>query len=408
MIRAVLNALSTVEIVLIFVGGSVALAIVMTFAIRKLVPDIADRQFEELAGGLRTVYELLFALILAFLIASVLGKFEDAEHVVDSEATSLALMLRANRAFPPEVEERLNAGMQVYITALVDDEWEKMRHGERSREASAALDSMYALYQGYRPADGVPDKFYDQALAQLATVAASRRDRLSLSEVGLPTILLVMLSLGAILLLAIEYRPRLAPASQAAFMGGLALVLSSTYLLTILLDYPFSGDVSVSSAPLNTGALAHFAQSLPREARDGDKPVKLTPQMLVGVWTADDYGTTVLRRSGGELRGAYRVGQGSVRGEVDPDGIFRGVWCEGSRRASKGDAGLVEWRLVRTRSGESILTGTWRSGFGHRRDGTFAAEGGWDMRKLKLDMAEDLVRRVSLAPASSYCHAPGH
>jgi hypothetical protein len=407
MIRDVLNALSTSEIVLIFVGGSILLAVAATFAVRKLVPDIAERQFEELASGLRVVYELLFALILAFVIASVLGKFDNAETVVDSESTSLALMLRANRAFPAEVEARLNAGMDAYITALVEDEWEKMRHGERSREASAALDSMYALYQDYRPADGVADKFYDQALANLATVAASRRDRLGLSEVGLPTILMLMLPLGAILLLVIEYRPQLSPLSQAAFMGALALVLSSTYLLTILLDYPFSGDVSVSSAPLNTGALAYFARSPAREAQDGDTQLKLTPRTLVGVWTADEFGTIVLRRSGGELRGAYRVADGTVRGKVERDGVFRGVWCEGSRRASSGDAGLVEWRLVRTRSGDRIVTGAWRNGFGHRRDGTFAADGGWDLHKLKLDMAEDLVRRLSRDPASSYCHAPG-
>ena len=130
-----------------------------------------------------------------------------------------------------------------------------MRHGERSREARGALDSLYALYQGYRPADGVPDKFYDQALEQLSTVASARRERLGLSEVGLPTILVVMLPFGAMLLLVLEYRPKLTPLAQAGFMASLALVVSSTYLLTILLDYPFSGDVSVSSAPLNTGAL---------------------------------------------------------------------------------------------------------------------------------------------------------
>lgn len=407
MIRDVLNALTTFEIVLIFVGGSIVLAIAIPIVIRKLVPDIGERQFEELASGLRVVYELLFALILAFVIASVLGKFDTADNVVDSEATSLALMLRANRAFPPQVEARLNAGMGDYINALVDDEWEQMRHGQRSREARAALDSMYALYQGYQPAAGVPDKFYDQALSQLATVAASRRERLSLSETGLPTILVLMLPLGAILLLILEYRPKLAPLSQAGFMGALALVLSSTYLLTILLDYPFSGDVSVSSSPLNTGALAYFATTPPREAQDGDTALKLTPRTLVGVWASDEDGTIVLRRSGGELRGAYRFGDGTLRGEVGRDGVFRGVWCENSRRVSRQDAGLVEWRLVRTRSGERIVTGTWGYGYRRRRDGTFKPAGGWDLTRLERDKAQDLQRRVRRSPASSYCHAPG-
>ena len=267
MAREILNALSTVEIVFVFVGGSIVLAIALTYAIRKLAPDVGERQFEELAGGLRIVYELLFALILAFVIASVLDKFNDAQTTVDSEATALALMLRDNRAFPSEREARINAGIDAYVDALVNDEWETMRHGDASREADAALDTVYALYQDYRPADGVADKFYDQALVQLDVVAAARRERLGISAARLPTILVLMLPIGALLLLVLEYRPKLTPLSQAGFMGTLALVLSSTYLLTILLDYPFSGDVSVGNEPLLSGSLAYLAGSEPREPR---------------------------------------------------------------------------------------------------------------------------------------------
>jgi hypothetical protein len=337
----------------------------------------------------------------------VLDKFNDAQTTVDAEATALALMLRDNRSFPSEREARINAGIDSYVDALVNDEWETMRHGRPSREATAALDTVYALYQDYRPADGVADKFYDQALAQLDVVAAARRERLGISAARLPTILVLMLPIGALLLLVLEYRPKLTPLAQAGFMGTLALVLSSTYLLTILLDYPFSGDVSVSSEPLQSGSLAYLAGSEPREPRRGDKPLRLTARALVGVWSSDDYGTIVLRRVAGEVRGAYRFANGSVRGDVDPDGVFRGVWCEGSRRVSRYDAGLVEWRLVRTASGSRIVTGVYGYGYDRRRDGTFAPAGGWDLHRLVRDKAQDLARRARRDPESSYCRAPG-
>jgi len=183
-------------------------------------------------------------------------------------------------------------------------------------------------------------------------------------------------------------------------------VLSATYLTTILLDYPFSGDVSVSSAPLKTGALA-YPDTQPRKAEDGDAQLKLTPQALEGIWSAPADDTTVLRRAGDEVRGAYRFGDGNVRGKIDPDGVFRGVWCEGTRRVANEDAGLVEWRLLRTRSGARIVTGIWSYGFQRRNNGTFAPAGGWDLRRLEIDQADDLVERVNSEPASSYCYAPG-
>jgi len=404
MARAVLNSLSTVQIVLIFVGGSVVLAISVAIAIRRAIPDIAEREFEELASGLRVVYELMFALILAFAIASVIDKFNDAEATVDTEATALSQMLRANRTFPIHLQSRLRDGIDDYISAVVEDEWETMREGRPSREASAALDTVYALYQGYAPAGSVAEKFYEQALAHLDVVATARRDRLGISTSRLPTILLLMLPVGALLLLVLEYRPHLRPRGQVAFMGTFSIVLSSTYLLTILLDYPFSGDVSVSNGPLRSGTLAYLADTPPRTPQKGDKPARFTSQSLTGIYTSDAYGTMVLRRKGNEIRGVYRTADGFVRGDVEPDGVFRGAWCEGSQRPAKFDGGILEWRLIETKSGELVIDGKWSFGYERRLDGTFQVFAGWDLHKLENDTARDLEDRLAREPESRFCH----
>jgi Protein of unknown function (DUF4239) len=403
-VRSVVNNLSTLQIVAIFVGGSVLLAISLAIAIRKAIPDIAEREFEELASGLRVVYELLFALILAFAIASVIDKFSDAEATVDTEATALSQMLRANRSFPPELQSRLRDGIDHYIAAVVGDEWETMSRGESSREASAALDTVSALYQAYTPASDNADKFHDIALQHLDVVATARRERLGISTARLPLILVLMLPVGALLLLILEYRPHLRPRGQVAFMGTFALVVSSTYLLTILLDYPFSGDFTVSHAPLESGNLAYLADHPPRRPQAGDKQLKLTPQALTGVFISDAYGAVVLRSSGNRIRGAYRTANGLVRGVVTPDGTFRGAWCEGSQDPDKFDGGSLEWTLIQTKSGERIIDGRWQFGYERRSDGSFTAEAGWDMHKLKNDTAQDLERRLARQPESAFCH----
>ncbi len=52
MARSLLNSFSTLQIMVNFAGGSVVVAVALALAIRKVVPDIAERQFEELADGL--------------------------------------------------------------------------------------------------------------------------------------------------------------------------------------------------------------------------------------------------------------------------------------------------------------------------------------------------------------------
>ena len=123
---------------LIFVIGSVALAIAVAVAIRRLIPDIAERQFEDIASGLRIVYELLFALILAFVIVPVLDTFNDAESTVGSEATALSQMLCNNLAFPADEQERLSKCIGAYVQAATEDEWPTMREGESTSASWSA------------------------------------------------------------------------------------------------------------------------------------------------------------------------------------------------------------------------------------------------------------------------------
>ena len=80
----------------VFVVGTVVLAVGLAIGIRTLIPDIAERQFEDMMDGLRVVYELLFALLLAFVVASVLDTFNQAESTVQQEASALSAMLRDN------------------------------------------------------------------------------------------------------------------------------------------------------------------------------------------------------------------------------------------------------------------------------------------------------------------------
>jgi len=386
-------------------------AVSLTLIVRRLVPDLAERRFEDLAEGLRVVFELLFALLLAFVIASVLDEYGQAQSTVSSESAALSQMVRANQAFPVPDQVRLNAGVGAYINAAVSEEWPAMRVGGSSPDAAAALDTLSALYTNFTPRGAAQAEFYGQALSSLDAVATARRDRLDIAASDLPGVLRTMLIIGAVLLLALEYRSKLSARAQALFMGTLALVVTTSYLLTVVLDYPFSGDVSVSPEPLTAGTLAIFGANPPRPKQPDDRPLPLTAARMSGVWRSEAFGTIVLKPRGDEVRGVYRLADGSIRGKIDPDGVFRGTWCEGPTRRpgatdKSSDAGLVEWRLVRTKDEGNVLVGSWRYGY-ERKGSSFVPDGAWDLRRLTADSAADLRRRLLTDPPALTCPEPG-
>jgi hypothetical protein len=403
MARWLLNTFSTIELVVLGVGGMVLLTVTGVLVARRLFPRLADSEFEPVADSLRVVYELIFALILAFVIASVLDEISNAESAVAGEATTISALVRANDTLPEKDRLRLDNAVGRYVQAVANDEWETMKDGEPSPLATSALEGMYAEYRKVEPDDSAAEtEAYSQAWSQLEEVGTKRRERLDIAAADLPTILRVLVVVGLVLLIVLEYRPQLSPLAGLVFMGTLAMVVTSAFLLTVILNYPFAGDVSVSNEPLKQHNLTRFwSTDLAHQPKPGDERQPLTAQRLEGVYDSTAYGTLVLtchhdgpkhkvRKCGPRdrrMRGVYRYYDGTVTGEVVDD-VFRGWWTQVPTRCEHDDAGRIKLRLFNTSDGPPIV-GSWS----YLHEKPFYP--GWDLEELGGARPPDLVKRLN-------------
>jgi hypothetical protein len=228
----------------------------------------------------------------------------------------------------------------------------------------------------------------------------------------------LLVVIGILLLLVLEYRPGLSRGASLVFMGTLAAIVTSAYLLTLVLNYPFAGDISVSPAPLKQDRLAEFWDNeLRYRPAAGDRAVALKPTDLRGVWNSNAFGTLVMRcyrrghrpdasqrrapttcRPGDDWYGVYRHNDGTVTGRMS-GGVFHGIWSEqppridddksgvdvgaGGVRPKVANSGAFAWRAVR-RSGDLIMVGCWIYGADARSDPDrrFLVHPGWDLERL--------------------------
>ena len=411
MTRSILNALSTGQIVLLGVGGMVVLTVLAAALARRLFPNLADSEFESVADSLRVVYELIFALILAFVIAAVLDEMGSADATVAAEATTIAELVRANEALPDRDKQRLDSAVGQYVHAVAGNEWKTMRDGEASPQAAAALEGLYAEYREVHPVGTTQTEHYRQALSDLHGLEAKRRERLDLASADLPTMLRALVVVGLFVLLVLEYRPQLSAAAGLVFMGTLAMVVTSAFLLTVILNYPFAGDVAVSNQAFKQDTLTQFwSEELAYRRQPGDRDRPLTAQQLEGVWKSDAYGTLVMRchdpaartrtrscRPGDtRMRGVYRYNAGTVTGRLS-NGVFDGWWSEEPGRRPDAYAGRFEWRRLATAHGDVIL-GTWGHGLRKPR------QPGWDLARVGGAEPPDL--RTRFAATSEFRETP--
>jgi hypothetical protein len=409
MARSILNSFSTIQIVVLGVGGMVLLTVAGVLLARRLFPRLADSEFEPVADSLRVVYELIFALILAFVLAAVLDEMGNAESAVASEATTIGELVRANDGLPNA--DRLDDAVQQYVRAVANDEWKTMKDGDSSPQATAELEGMFAEYRLVKPVGVAQTESYSQALDDLHELSSKRRERLNIAASDLPTMLRVLVLVGLVVLLVLEYRPQLSPVAGLVFMGTLATVVTSAFLLTVILNYPFAGQVSVSNAPLKQDNLARFwSLELAYRPKPGDEQQPLTAQRLEGVYNSDAYGTLILRchdqgprhrvRECGprdtRMRGVYRYRDGTLTGVV-VRGVFHGWWTQAPTHRSRNDAGRVDFRLVKTSDGP-LIAGSWSYLYEK------PLEPGWDLLEIGGATPPDLARR--LGQTSSFIEDP--
>lgn len=399
-----LNQFSTLGLIALIVGGTTAAAVIITIVVHRVFPRLADSGFEEVTEILRAdVFALLYTIVLALVIADLSGRFAEASSTVSSEASALAGLTRAADTFPAGPRDAIRDGVNEYVHAVVEDEWPMLRTGETSPRAFAALEGLYASVQDVEPQTPVERTFYEAAVDDLGEITLNQRQRVLQSQEGLSPLLRILLVVGAIVFIVLAY-----PASarrlhtRVLIVGATSAFVSFAYLLTMVLDYPFAGDVSVETTPYTAGELARYwaVDSDPRPlAAETFEP--LSTQDLVGGWNSDSsFGVAVFREVGAEIHAVYRSDRGTVVGTVAPDGVLRGWWCQEGSRQPPRDAGEVEWRLLSTPEGEPpTLDGRWRYG----TDGAF--RGGWDLKKLAgRPEPPDLARRFD--ESASFCRHP--
>jgi hypothetical protein len=258
-LRGLINDVPIWLLLIVVVGAIVGIVLGLVWLIRRLVPSTREGFDAEVSSQLLGVVAALFGLLLAFIVVIAYQNYGDTQSNVSNEADALAAIVRDSAAFPHPDSVRIHIAVGAYARAVVNDEWPRMHEGNDSPRAAAAVAGMYRAIQGVDPKSARAVAFYDDAVRQLSTVLESRRNRLDDAGGGLPWVIGVLLLVGSIII--VGYTVLVGSRSfwfHAIGAGAVAIVLGLSLVVLLDLTYPFSGDLSVGSAPFRNGALAQF------------------------------------------------------------------------------------------------------------------------------------------------------
>lgn len=204
----------------------------------------------EVAGFKFAVIGVLYAVLLAFVVIAVWDDYRDTEAAVRNEAKALVDLHQVSYALPDPAGARIRKHMIPYIEQVRDSEWPALAQGRNSDTAKTQLQFLsQAIFEG-RPEQLGDIAIYNHVLDLLTVINDNRNERLDSSTGSVPAVLWLVMLAGALVTLGYpSFFGSSNLAAQVLMTAALAALVALTLFVALVLDYPFTGDVRISSAP---------------------------------------------------------------------------------------------------------------------------------------------------------------
>jgi len=227
------------------IAGCVAAMVVAMLAVRRRAPSGGHFRDSDRASGVFGFVGAGFAILLGFVVLLTFEGYKDAKDRAEDEATAVFDQYEAAALFqPPARRIALRSTLVCYGRAVVEDEWPVMERGRVSPTVNEWLDRL----EGLLPRAGLVTKAetigYESWFAKAGERDQARRERLLESRGTMPTLLWVMLILGAVCVVSfvlLYADPAERAFGQAFFAGGVTAVVVTSLLAVALLASPFQG-----------------------------------------------------------------------------------------------------------------------------------------------------------------------
>lgn len=203
----------------------------------------------EVAGFKFSVIGVLYAVLLAFIVVAVWENYNTTSTTVRNEAKAVGDLTQLSYALPEPQASSIRELVADYANQVRQTEWPTMARGLPSTTTAHALAHLtHGIFELH--AEQFRDfALFQQALRLLAVIEDNRNERLDSADGSVPPILWLVLLAGA--LITLGYPAFFGTSNliaQTLMTATLAALVALAMLPALILDFPFTGEVALSSA----------------------------------------------------------------------------------------------------------------------------------------------------------------
>lgn len=238
--------MNTIAHAIMLVIAFVAIALLGQYVVNRTVKiDILEKHHS--AGeAMMGVVGTLFSVLLGFMVAAAMGRYQDAQMYAQVEASNVASVFRIARGLSDEDRPRIRQLCREYVDDVVDSEWPKMAQGVKINHGWETYQKLWESVVSVVPENDRQSNLQQGLVASMTALGEQRRARILLSETQTPIALWLVIASGAMITVAFTY---IFASQFPRVQGFMTTLVAAAMALNIWLlsaySYPFTGELAI-------------------------------------------------------------------------------------------------------------------------------------------------------------------
>lgn len=249
MLRTIINLFPTWFLFFLFAAVFVGFAIFLHLMAQRVWPSLALKGIAR-SDFMFTLLATTNAILWGFTLIILWQTYITAKDNVSQESGELTKILIDSKEFPEPFAKNVVQHLTSYVKAVREIEWDLMREGKSSKQATRELELLYDVIVAYRPQTASQTLHYTDLLAAFDKALEARRSRIEKLTSIMPSQIYGLIWIDALALVILN---SLIPERRKNLSIISIVFISATVGVNVALisavDFPFAGEIAVSSKP---------------------------------------------------------------------------------------------------------------------------------------------------------------
>jgi hypothetical protein len=204
------------------------------------------KRHHDVAGPIFNTAGVIYAVLLGFVLVIVWQDYDKTNDNAVREVDCYVDIYRDLAGMDEPFRSQARSALIDYLHVLKDEEWPLLAYGEHSMKAEKMAADCWQLVAAYVPVGENQKAFYAEILHKMNEAGELRQQRIIDAATGINPVLWFILIVGGLINVIFMLFFGSENIKAQIVMTMLLSMLIGLVLLTILImDFPFSGDVSI-------------------------------------------------------------------------------------------------------------------------------------------------------------------